>query len=338
MNAHQISIAFQTDKSASDYVALAQLVNQYQFDAVTCYGDLPFHPPFGPLMLMAPHIQRARIGIAAVSPARIHPLDIAAQTALLADVAQGGIYLGLTRGAWLHEHGIQESSQPIQAVREAAAVIHQIFTSGRAGYQGQVYTIADHVHVDYPLPTVPIPLLIGTWGKQLAALAGEIADEVKVGGSTNPDFVPIMREYLAVGEAKEGRPAASVGIVMGAVSVLDEDRELARRAARRSVALYLTVVARLDTTVTLEPDFVTRITAHVQQGNLDAAAEMISDDLLNRFAFAGNADDVIEQANRLFAAGASRVEFGTPHGLSTAATGIRILGERVIPTLRQIWR
>ena len=40
-----------------------------------------------------------------------------------------------------------------------------------------------------------------------------------------------------------------------------------------------------------------------------AAARLISDDLLDRFAFAGDADDIIRQAEALYAAGASRVEF-----------------------------
>ncbi len=333
----QLSIAFQTDKRAADYITLAKLVNQYDFDVVTCYCDLPYHPPFAPLMLMAPHIERARLGIAALSPARIHPLDIAAQTALLADIAQAGIYLGLARGAWLAEHGISESRQPIQAIRESAEIVSQILTTGSAAYSGNIYQIADHIRAPYPLPTEPIPLLIGTWGKQLAALAGEIADEVKVGGSTNPAFVPVMRGYVAPGEMNADRPAGTVGIVMGAVCVVDDDREEARRAARESVALYLTVVAALDPTVTLESDFVERITTFVNRGEITAAANMISDDLLLRFAFAGNAADLIEQANRLFSAGASRVEFGTPHGLTNAMTGIRILGEKVIPALRQTW-
>ena len=35
----------------------------------------------------------------------------------------------------------------------------------------------------------------------------------------------------------------------------------------------------------------------------------------------------------LFEAGATRVEFGTPHGL-TAARGIELLGRRVLPAVR----
>jgi 5,10-methylenetetrahydromethanopterin reductase len=43
---------------------------------------------------------------------------------------------------------------------------------------------------------------------------------------------------------------------------------------------------------------------------------------------------VAAQALELYAAGAERVEFGTPHGLDEAA-GVRLLGETVLPLLRR---
>src|SRR5690606_8349432 len=99
MNTREISIAFQTDKSAAEYIALAKLVNQYDFDAVSVYCDAPFHPGFAPLLLMSPYLERARVGVAALPPSRVHPIDIAAQAALLADAAPGGVYIGIARGA-----------------------------------------------------------------------------------------------------------------------------------------------------------------------------------------------------------------------------------------------
>ncbi|MBI5669313.1 MAG: LLM class flavin-dependent oxidoreductase [Chloroflexi bacterium] len=330
----EVSIAFQTDKSATQYIALAKLVNQYAFDAVTVYCDLPYHTPYAPLMLMAPHLDRARVGVAANAPSRIHPVDIAAQTALLADVARGGVYVGLARGAWLGDHGIHELTPPAQVIREAVDVIRYLLEGRTGGYTGQVYSLAPQVHAPYPLPAGRVPVLIGTWGGQLAGVAGEIADEVKVGGSANPDFVPLMQSYIAAGESRAGRSMGTVRVVMGAVCVADDDRERARHAAKRSVAQYLPVVAPLDPTITLEPELVARLNAAFNAGDLDAAAHLISDDLLNRFAFAGNAADLIQQAERLFAAGAGRVEFGTPHGLSSEH-GIRILGEQVLPALKR---
>jgi len=55
--------------------------------------------------------------------------------------------------------------------------------------------------------------------------------------------------------------------------------------------------------------------------------------LLHPFAFAGSPAEVIAHAEAIFAAGASRIEFGTPHGL-TDARGIQLLGEKVLPALR----
>ncbi len=327
----EISIALQTDKTAAEYVALAQLIDLYEFDVVSVYSDAPFHPSYAALLLMAPHLHSARIGAAAIPPARVHPIDIAAQTALLAQIAPGGVYVGLARGAWLEDHGIHEPDKPLQAIREAAEVVRYLLEGKSGGYPGEIYPLAPHVRAPYRLPDQPIPLLIGTWGRRLCALAGEIADEVKVGGSANPALIPVIRGYIREGERRAGR-AGAVGICLGAVTVIDEDRGQAREAARRAVALYLPVVAPLDPTVTVEPDLIARLKTHVEQGETAAAARLISDDLLDRFAFAGDAADIIRQTEALYAAGASRVEFGTPHGLPSER-GIRLLGEQVLPAL-----
>jgi 5,10-methylenetetrahydromethanopterin reductase len=235
----------------------------------------------------------------------------------------------------LADHGITESTQPIQAIRETIEVVRYLLSGATGGYHGEIYQLADHVKAPYPLPAEMPPILIGSWGRKLCALAGEVADEVKIGGSANPNIVPVMAGYVAEGERKVSRPVGSVGVCVGAVTVANEDRSAARWAARRSVALYLPVVAPLDPTLTVEPELVDRLREHVNRDELDDAARSISDDLLDKFAFSGNADDLIRQAEALFAAGASRVEFGTPHGLASPENGIRIIGEKVIPNIKQ---
>jgi 5,10-methylenetetrahydromethanopterin reductase len=329
----ELSIAFQTDKSPADYVALARLVNKYAFDAVSVYCDAPFHPSYSPLLLMAPHIERARLGPAGVSPARMPPIDMAANTALLDAVAPGGAYLGIVRGGWLAAHGIAEPARPLAAIREAVDIVRLLLTGQSGGYQGAVYRLAEHVQAPYPLPEHLPPIMIGTWGEKLAAIAGEIGNEVKVGGGANPDIVPIMQAFIAAGEQRAGRAGRSVGVVLGAVSVVDEDRQAARHLARREVALYLPIVAALDPTAAIEPELIARIETHVNRHEQEAAATLISDDLLDRFAFAGSPADLVAHCEACFAAGARRIEFGTPHGLSSQS-GIRLLGEKVLPALQ----
>jgi hypothetical protein len=57
--------------------------------------------------------------------------------------------------------------------------------------------------------------MIGTWGRGLCAVAGELADEVKVGGSANPAVVPFIRDYIAVGEKRLAAPLAVSKLPLG---------------------------------------------------------------------------------------------------------------------------
>ena len=337
MRSREISIAFQTNKSPSEYIPLARQTNQYEFDVVSVYCDLPYQPSFGPLLLMAPHIKKARIGPAAISPSRMHPLDIAANAALLSQLAEGGIYIGLARGAWLDDYGIMESTKPIQGIREASFIIRQTLSGAIPEFNGEVYKISRGTKAPYPPPAKDTPLLIGTWGEKLSQLAGEIADEVKVGGSANPDFAKYIRERINLGEDKARRNINSVNLVVGSVTVVDEDRERARMLAKEALVLYLPVVAALDMTLTIPSDLIARIQLEYKSGRLKTAAKLIPDEVLDKFAFAGTPTDLINQSEALFDAGVNRVEFGTPHGINSQ-NGIDLIGRKVLPYLSNHWK
>ncbi|MGI8857327.1 MAG: LLM class flavin-dependent oxidoreductase [Thermomicrobiales bacterium] len=327
-----VSVAFQSNKGAAEYAALARRVEEYGFDALSVYGDLMFQPPIGPLLIMAQATARIRLGPASMNPYTLHPVEIAGQIALLDAVSGGRAYLGLSRGAWLESLGIAQT-KPVTTMREAVAIVRHLLANERVPFDGAVFHLSAHNTLQYELVRPAVPVMIGTWGSRLAALAGEVADEVKIGGCVNPRMVAVMRERIAVGAKKAGRDVGAVGIVLGAVTVVDDDGAAARRKAKEEVALYLPTVAGLDPTVTVDPELLARMEKAVQRGDRLAAAALISDDLLRSFAFAGTPAEVTAHAEAIFAAGASRIEFGTPHGL-TDARGIQLLGERVLPALR----
>ncbi len=93
------------------------------------------------------------------------------------------------------------------------------------------------------------------------------------------------------------------------------------------------MIAELDRTLQLEPELLQRIRDAAAVYDFDRAARDISDDLLRRVAFAGTPAEVAAQAQGLFEAGATRIEFGTPHGLSRGER-MRLLGEMVLPEVR----
>ena len=122
-------------------------------------------------------------------------------------------------------------------------------------------------------------------------------------------------------------------IVVGAVTVVDHDGERARRIARREVAMYLAVVAALDPTVSVDDELIARVRSLVAAGDDEGAGALIPDDVLDRFAFAGAPEQIAAHAELLFAAGAGRVEFGTPHGVPERH-GVELLCRDVLPRLR----
>jgi 5,10-methylenetetrahydromethanopterin reductase len=188
-------------------------------------------------------------------------------------------------------------------MREAVEIVRRLHAGDRGGLSGELFTLAPGAGLEYAPARTRVPLMIGTWKPRMAALAGELADEVKIGGSANPDMVRLMREWIGNDD---------VGIVVGAVTVVDEDGGAARARAAEEVAMYLEVVGGLDPTLDLAPGDPVPV---------------------DRFVFAGTPDEVAAHAQRLFDAGAKRVEFGTPQGLTTGA-GVDLLCDRVLPLLR----
>ena len=328
----QVTIALQGDKPIRRYGELARLVERYGFDGVSVYADLGFQPAIAPLLEVARATERVRIGPAGLNPYLIHPIEIAGQIAALDDLSAGRAYLGLVRGAWLDGVGVADD-RPLTRLRETVAVVRHLLAGCEDGYAGQIYRLPTGRLFRYPVPRADVPLLVGSWGPKMLAVAGELADEVKVGGSTNPDLTPEIRRRIGVGEQRAGRATGTVGICFGAVTVVDEDGDRARTWVRREVARYLPVVAPLDPTVDIGAGELRRMAELVDGGRMDEAAGLVPDDLLDRFAFSGTPEQIVAQARRLFDAGVTRVEFGTPHGL-TDAGGIALLGERVLPALR----
>lgn len=249
--------------------------------------------------MLARTTERVRLGPAALNVQTLHPVELAGQAAAL-DLASGGrAYLGLVAGAWLDRLGLDEG-KPLTRLREAVEVVRRLLARDRTGFAGERFTLAPGAGLEYEPLRGRIPLMIGTWRQRTAAFAADVADEVKIGGTANPDMVRLMRSWLG----PEGPR-----IVVGAVTVVDEDGDRARAHALAQVQMYLEVVAELDPTL---------------EGRTPP---------LEKFAIAGTPEEVATHAAALYEAGASRVEFGTPQGVTTRS-GLDLLCDRVVPLLR----
>ncbi len=249
---------------------------------------------------MARVTERIRLGPAALNPFTLHPYEIAGQIAMLDAVSNGRAYLGLAKGAWLDRLGIEEP-RPLAVLQEAVAVIRALLAGDTSGFDGTRFALTPGTELAYPRIRASVPLLVGTWGPETAAWAGTVADELKIGGTANPELLPLVRGWIGNDHVR---------VVTGCVTVVDEDGDWAREHAAAMVQPYLDVVARHDPT--LDP------------GEPPA---------LERFCIAGTPEEVTERVLELWEVGADRVELGTPQGRAPLA-GVELICDRVLPLLR----
>jgi len=205
------------------------------------------------------------------------------------------------QGAWLDQLGL-DGRQSLGALREAAEIVRRLLAGDRSGFAGRHFTLAPGAGLNYEPLRREIPLLVGSWRPRTLAWAGAVAREVKLGGTANPDMIRQAREWIGNDDVR---------IVVGAVTVVDDDGARARARAREEVQLYLPVVAGLDPTLQLaegeEPPF-------------------------ERFMIAGTPEEVAAHGLELVDAGAGRVELGTPQGL-TPGRGVELICDRLLPLL-----
>jgi 5,10-methylenetetrahydromethanopterin reductase len=298
----ELGLGLQSDKRPDEYVELARTAEAAGFDVVSVFHDFGYQPAIVPLTLIAGATKRIRLGPAALNPYTLHPFEIAGQAAALDLVSAGRAFVGIVQGAWLDRLGLSEN-RPLTALREAVEIVRRVIAGDRSGVAGTRFRLEAGAGLAYAPLRLRIPLMIGTWKPRTAAYAGEVADEVKIGGCANPEMAAVMRGWIGNDD---------VGVVVGAVTVVDEDGDAARARALDEVAMYLPVVAQHD------------VTLRLRDGD---------EPPLDRFVLAGTPEEVARQAESLFAAGVTRIEFGPPQGL-TSARGVRLLAERVLPALR----
>jgi 5,10-methylenetetrahydromethanopterin reductase len=293
----EFGLGLQAGTTVEHYERAARRAEAAGFDVLSAYHDVLFQPAIFPLLTMARVTERVRLGPAALNAGTLHPVEIAGLTAALDVASNGRAYLGLVTGSGLAQLALDER-RPLTRLREAVEVVRRLLARDVSGFAGELFTLEPGAGLEYEPLRAQVPLLIGTWRPRAAAFAATVADEVKIGGTANPELVRLMRSWLGPDGPR---------IVVGAVTVVDEDGAAARARAAAEIESYLDVLGSLDRTLEL------------RSGERPPP---------EKFVLAGTPREVVAQVRTLVEAGASRVEFGVPDGR------LDLLYERVVPELR----
>jgi 5,10-methylenetetrahydromethanopterin reductase len=229
---------------------LARLAEDVGFDRFAV-ADLPFHYDCVTVMTACLlRTERLQVESLVTNPYTRDPALVAAAWATMASLSDDRAILGIGGGVesatrvyvapWAHER-----PHPAEAVREAVQVYRAMWRGERVTFDGKIVHVHDAT-LDCPLPG-RIPILVAARGPLMLKMAGEIADIAHL-ASLFLDRAHQRKNVAAVldGARAAGREVDGVEIDASVTMSVSEDREKARRDARRNAAQTILWMAGTD--------------------------------------------------------------------------------------------
>jgi len=281
------------------------------------------HDPFVPLFFAAEHSQRIElITSIAVAFAR-NPMILANVAHDLNSFSKGRFILGL--GSQIQPH-IQKRfsmpwSHPAARMREMILAMRAIWANWYEGkkleFRGEFYThtlmtpFFTPTDTQYGAPKV----FLAAVGPLMTEVAGEVADGVILHAFTTEKYLrEVTLPALEKGLAKAGRKRSDFQVMYPGFVVTGKDEKAwadSRRGVCRQIAFYGSTPAyRPVLDLHGWGGLQSELNALSKQGQWEKMGELISDDILEKFAVVGTPDEIVPRFKTRFAGVVDRTTLG----------------------------
>ena len=245
-----------------------------------------------------------RVGAGVVDVWSRNPARLASTFSTLDDLAPGRIIAGL--GAWWDPLAAKvgiDRRHPLAVMREVVTVLRALFNDENVTFDGD-YVHLNGVELDYVYQErrpKEIPIYIGATGMKMMELTGEIADGVVLNYLVSPSYNLKAMEALEVGAKRSGRSLEDLDRPQLIVCSMDADRSTAIDAARMLVTQYLGqqphIMKASGVPQTLLDEIGRVLTWPATHEQLEVAAKLVPDDIVQMICAAGTPAECIEKVN-----------------------------------------
>jgi probable F420-dependent oxidoreductase len=302
------------------------------------------HDPFLPLVLAAEHTTTIELGTSiAVAFAR-NPMTVANVGWDLQDYSQGRFILGL--GSQIKPH-IEKRfsmpwSRPVPRMREFVLALREIWSCWRDGtklsFDGDFYThkIMTPMFTPDPQPYAFPKVFVAAVGDAMTEMCGEVADGMLAHAfTTKRYFDEVTTPALLRGMERSGRKRSEFQLSAPVFVVTGENQDQLASGAvgtRKQIAFYGSTPAyRRVLELHGWGDLHTELHRLSLQGEWDAMASLIDDEVLDAFAVVAPLDEVAGRIRDRCDGVIDRVLVGFPSSVSEDSV-IAVLEELRRPT------
>jgi 5,10-methylenetetrahydromethanopterin reductase len=287
--------------SIQEMVRISQEAEAADLDSVYCVEA--YRSAFVPLTALALGTKRLQVGTYIVN-AYGHSPFITGMSAIDVDELSGGrLVLGVGSG---NRHINAEfqgmgKDRPVRKLREYVEILREMIRTplgGSMSYEGEIHSMRWTPNVQ-PLRN-EIPIYLAAIFPGMVKVAGSVADGVGLGVLLSPEYIRevIRPTALAAAEAA-GRNPDDLAFPMATLIAVDDDRERARSIIRQTVCMFFHPIPHSYYDFLLrEQGFSKAADAcrkYVPDGRLDAAMEAMDDELVDRLALAGTAQECAQR-------------------------------------------
>jgi probable F420-dependent oxidoreductase len=200
-----VRIAISTGAPADRWATVARDVESMGFDVLHLADHLVdgLPPPFAGLAAAAEATERLVVGNMVLAVDFRHPAVLAREAAMLAEVSGGRFELGIGAGHAKDEWDaigmpFDEPRVRVGRLGEAVEILRRLLDGEEVTFDGEHYRL--DAHRCWPVPTAPLPILVGGNGDRVLTIAARHADIVGFTGfGRAPDGRPALTHFTAAG-------------------------------------------------------------------------------------------------------------------------------------------
>ena len=227
------------------------------------------------------------------------PTLICQQIATLDELTDGRMEVVVSTGNFglMHQHGVDWANRkPMSRLIEAIHVMRTFLAEGAITFEGDffkyngLYTFARPVQEQ-------IPIKMGAMkGPRSFRVAGEIADGVHHALSYSREAYDYMAERTREGAQKAGRDIDDLDMGAWCVTVVSEDSEAAKRAARILVAFYVSAMPPEQVAAPRHrPGRAQAGRRGARRGDVPKAVERFKPEYAEKLSLAGTPEEIVEK-------------------------------------------
>jgi 5,10-methylenetetrahydromethanopterin reductase len=287
------------DYPLNDAVEMIRTADELGFHA--CYSvDETWHKdPYVLFAAAADKTKRIRFGPNVTHVFLREPTLICQQMATLDELTGGRMELLVSTGNFglLAQYGIDwQGQKPLSRLKEAIHVMRTFFAEGAITFEGDFFRYNGLYTFARPVQD-PFPIKMGAMkGPRSFQAAGELADGVHHALSYSREAYDYMAENVRAGAERAGRDWQELDLGAWVVTVVSEDSDAAKRAARILVAFYISSMPEEQLARHgIEAAELAPVVEALGAGDVPKAVELFRPEYAEKLSVAGTPDEVVEK-------------------------------------------